>query len=121
MTTQKGLLWQMDSDMLSNSDVGQKHELLDELVSIGARILPAVRGQPVVIQLERQTKRVKVESAILETTGPHVLCKALQDFDVMGNVGSVMFGGDDKITKDMTINDFLSVRVGKFGGRSRWN
>jgi len=47
-----------------------------------------------------------------------MLRKDFQHLDVVGNVRSVVLGGDDKITEEMAIDDFLSFRVGKFGGRS---
>ena len=52
MTTQKSLFWQVHCNVLSNCDVGQKHEFFDEFISISTFILPAIRWQPILIQLE---------------------------------------------------------------------
>ena len=43
MATQKGLFWQVHCNVLSNGDVGQKHELFHEFISIIAFILSAIR------------------------------------------------------------------------------
>lgn len=108
----------MDSDVLSNRDIGQEHEFLNELVSVSARVLPAVSREPIIVQLEGQTKRIKTESAVPETASSHMFCKALQNFNIMPNSRSIVFRDDSNITKYLTLDNFLRICIGQLGSRS---
>lgn len=78
----------------------------------------AVDGLTLVIEFERDARRLACQCTSLETTSTELPSKAIQHFDIVGNVGGIVLRSDRNITQRFAINDILGMGVGKFRSRS---
>lgn len=100
MAAKERLLREIDGDLLSDSHVGEKHELrvqgqhqdsiehrpaylLNQLVGFMTLITRTVNWDARLIQSERQAKRFVAKGTILEATSAQLACQVPQNLDIV--------------------------------------
>ena len=118
MTAEKRLLREVDSYLLRHSDVGCKHELLNELMGLVALIRTTINGKTLVVKFNCEAPGFQSESTSFESTSTKLLSNIVENLNVVLNRSSIVITRDSYSSQAATVNDTLSVGIGKLRGRT---
>jgi len=78
VSTKKSLVRQASGDLAGDRDVGEEHELLDELVGLLAHKSGSVLGQALLVEAEADLDVVDAKGAVVETALAKVASEGLR-------------------------------------------
>lgn len=73
------------------------------------------------VESERQLVRLAADGTALETPLTKLLGKVVENLDIVGDIGSVMFRDDRDTTENLAFDNVLSVLVAQLGSRPKIN